>query len=1093
GLDDPNYAITYTPGTLTVTPAPLTISAENASKVYGQPNPDFTATYSGLVNRDSPADLGTLLVDTAADAASSVGSYSVTPYGLDETNYDVTYLPATLVVAPAPLTVTADNASRLYGQANPAFTATFTGLVSGDIPASLGTLTFRCAATPASLVGSYPITPLGIDDPNYAVTYLDATLSVSPALLTVTAKSATRAYGLPNSAFSGDFAGLVNDDTPSSLGTLSYFTVADGSSPAGTYAVMPSGLNDTNYAISYQAGTLTVTPAPLTVTVDSASKLYGQPLPTFSATDSGLVNGDTPASVGTLLFSTTASAESPTGDFAIAASGLSDPNYNVTYIAGTLRVVAAPLTVMVDDVTKLYGQPNPGFTATFTGLSNSDTPALLGTLSFETPAQASSAVGTYPVIASGLNDPDYAINYQPGNLSVDPALLTVTTDDSTKVYGAATPPFTASFAGLAAGDVPADLGTVSFFTPADDSSTPGEYPVTPFGLGDPNYAIVYRAGRLTVTPRVLNVTSLTVPATEGTPFAGLVATFSDESPAPVDRYSAEIHWGDGHVSPGTITYDPSRQIFNVVGTNTFGTAGSFATDVQIDFDAAEASTTGTAIVTGAPLVVSVRNLPVTTGVPFQGIVATFSDAGTPRDPSEYSATISWGDGQVSAGTIRRDDGTLTVSGGNTFGAEGVYAARVVVLANGGGEGTASGLAVVTDAALTIEGIPVSASTGEPFHGIVARFDVADDSDSDSDFSAAVDWGDGITTPAKVSQTGPRSFVVVGTHAYTAEGSLHAAVTVTGPDQVRSIADVPTTISSFVTLTPVVSDSDLGTVPPVLTLGPIGGSTPPSRVLSFSPTAPMPFAVALILGNGALGESPTTPASGVTATASTAFSPSNPALAGHSRDGNPGISDAPPVAAVQAAFSNVVESTSPRLAVVAAAISGNGTNVDVRTALPAPSQPPALAGLIAPPDRLWEALDNIEKQVAAGHPFDKLEEVIGVGAVAYVGYVLLHARGGYVLLSLLTSRPLWSEMDPLAVLSDWEKERKRPGGTPAGEEEETLQSLIEGNRDREDADADHGAHQPGSFQPYHQHLIRRPRPRATARPRGRRAEGTKGPV
>jgi len=76
----------------TVTRAPLTITADSKSKVYGQPNPDLTVTLSGLVSGDFGASFsGTLTVTTTATTSSGVGAYAITASGLTSTNYTITY------------------------------------------------------------------------------------------------------------------------------------------------------------------------------------------------------------------------------------------------------------------------------------------------------------------------------------------------------------------------------------------------------------------------------------------------------------------------------------------------------------------------------------------------------------------------------------------------------------------------------------------------------------------------------------------------------------------------------------------------------------------------------------------------------------------------------------------------------------------------------------------------------------------------------------------------------------------------------------------------------------------------------------------
>ncbi|HBV99328.1 MAG TPA: hypothetical protein DEF36_20105, partial [Desulfotomaculum sp.] len=258
---DPVYAASSGSAMLTVSPAPLTVTANNKTKVYGSANPAFTASYSGFVLGQDPSILGgTLTLTTPATASSGAGSYAVTPSGLTSVNYAITFVDGTLTVNPAPLTITADNKAKTYGDPNPAFTVSYSGFVLGQDPSILGgILTFTTPATAASGVGSYEVTPSGLTSVNYAITFVDGTLTVTPAALTVTAHEKSKTYGSANPVFTVSYSGLVNGDAASSLaGTLVFTTPATASSGAGTYPVTPSGLTSVNYAITFVDGTLTV-------------------------------------------------------------------------------------------------------------------------------------------------------------------------------------------------------------------------------------------------------------------------------------------------------------------------------------------------------------------------------------------------------------------------------------------------------------------------------------------------------------------------------------------------------------------------------------------------------------------------------------------------------------------------------------------------------------------------------------------------------------------------------------------------------------------------------------------------------------------
>jgi hypothetical protein len=116
GASDPDYTISYLPGTLTITPAPLTITASNASKTYGAALPALPASYSGFVNGESAANLAVLaMLATTASASSAVqpAGYAIIASGAGDPDYTISYQPGTLLITPAPLTITANNASMV--------------------------------------------------------------------------------------------------------------------------------------------------------------------------------------------------------------------------------------------------------------------------------------------------------------------------------------------------------------------------------------------------------------------------------------------------------------------------------------------------------------------------------------------------------------------------------------------------------------------------------------------------------------------------------------------------------------------------------------------------------------------------------------------------------------------------------------------------------------------------------------------------------------------------------------------------------------------------------------------------------------------
>lgn len=316
------------------------------------------------ISWDPPASIayGTALGSTELDATSSVpGSFLYTPAAGtvlavgthplsatftpdDAANYESVTTANSVAVTPAALTVTAADATKVYGAAVPSLTAAIDGFVNGETIASLaGTLAVGTTATSASPVGGYPITPSGLSSPNYTVTFVPATLTVTPAALTIAAAPASKVYGAPLPAFAGLFGGFVNGDDESDLtGTLTFSTAVTAASGVGSYPVTPAGLASPNYTISFVDGSLAVTPAPLVISADDQSMVLNGSIPALTASYNGLVNGDTPASLDLPASLSTAATGNTPGSFPITVANAVDANYAISFTPGTLAVAFAP-------------------------------------------------------------------------------------------------------------------------------------------------------------------------------------------------------------------------------------------------------------------------------------------------------------------------------------------------------------------------------------------------------------------------------------------------------------------------------------------------------------------------------------------------------------------------------------------------------------------------------------------------------------------------------------------------------------------------------------------------------------------------------
>jgi hypothetical protein len=192
------------------------------------------------------------------------------------------------------------------------------------------------------------------------------------------------------------------------------------------------------------------------------------------------------------------------------------------------------------------------------------------------------------------------------------------------------------------------------------------------------------------------------------------------------------------------------------------------------------------ITVNAPGPVSVTGSPVTAteGNAFSSVVASFSDTDT-SPAGAYSASIAWGDGTTSAGTITPNgNGGFNVSGTQTYAEEGTYAVNVTITDSGGTTAQVNSTANVADASLLATGTTFSTTINSSASNALATFTDADPAATAADYTATITWGDGTTASAgSIAANGIGGFIVSAAHPYGQAGSTvqigDAALTATG--------------------------------------------------------------------------------------------------------------------------------------------------------------------------------------------------------------------------------------------------------------------------------------------------------------------------
>ncbi|MEK7613034.1 MAG: MBG domain-containing protein [Patescibacteria group bacterium] len=166
----------------------LTVVADEQSTVYGSALPPLTATLSGFIGGETLATSGVAgspSCTTTASAGSPAGDYpiSCTAGTLASGRYAfTTYVAGVLHITPAPLTVTANDATAILGGALPAFGSTLSGFVNGETLATSDvTGEAACTAGSTAAVGSYPITCTQgtLASNNYSFAFTPGTLRVN--------------------------------------------------------------------------------------------------------------------------------------------------------------------------------------------------------------------------------------------------------------------------------------------------------------------------------------------------------------------------------------------------------------------------------------------------------------------------------------------------------------------------------------------------------------------------------------------------------------------------------------------------------------------------------------------------------------------------------------------------------------------------------------------------------------------------------------------------------------------------------------------------------------------------------------------------
>jgi subtilisin family serine protease len=528
--DTTHYATITRAVPLIVAKAPLIVTAHATDGIYGQPLTPFTATYSGFVNGDTAQRTldGALTFATSATDRSPVGQYPVTPGGLAAANYALTFAAATLRIAPAPLTVTANDRARPTGVADPTFAVTYSGFIPGEDRQALGgTLACTTPAATTSPVGTYPITCGGLTTTNYILTYRPGTLTIVNAQVALNVLPMSATVGQQSATL---VARIAAQSAAAPSGTVT-FTVTQGATVIGTPTDAPIGSGEAS--ASFPITTLAAGDYTVTARIEASG---GNPAVSGSgmltiARQSQALTFAAPAThhYGDAVFALNATASSG------LAVAFSVPADGPCSLAGTtVRLDRAGICTVTatqpGDAATLPAAPVARSFTIVRGASSLrwDTPASIvygtplgatqlaatadsaGVITYDPPPGAILGAGAHTLTAyfTPTASDTFASASAMVTITVTPAPLMLTALDATITYGVPLPAFAVEVRGLVNGDTATSLGVGA--NPAASASAP--LPVAPYALAPAattggNYTITTNAGSLIVLPRPLTLTA----------------------------------------------------------------------------------------------------------------------------------------------------------------------------------------------------------------------------------------------------------------------------------------------------------------------------------------------------------------------------------------------------------------------------------------------------------------------------------------------------------------------------------------------------------------------------------------------------------
>jgi len=401
---------------LTITPKPVTVTANSYNKTYGASDPEFTVTVVGTLGTDK------VTYNLSREAGEGVGTYPITASGdAIQGNYNVTYHPGTLTITAATRPEDRQPGVTSYEGVYDAndHTITVDNVLDGDVVE----YSYDGGETWTTNLNQYKdvtetTIKVRVTNANYdpSLVELEGTVKITPKPVTVTANSYNKAYGATDPTFTAKVEGTLGTDA------VNYILNRETGENVGTYKILAIGdATQGNYSVTYYPGTLTITaatrPEDKQLSVTSYEGVYDANEHTITVDN--VLDGDVVeySYDGGETWTTNLNQYKDVTETTIKVR-VTNANYDPSPVEleGTVKITPATLTVSTPIATKVYEGTPLTAAGTISGFVNGET-ATFTTTGSQT--EVGSTANTYSLTWDGTaKESNYTVAETIGTLTV---------------------------------------------------------------------------------------------------------------------------------------------------------------------------------------------------------------------------------------------------------------------------------------------------------------------------------------------------------------------------------------------------------------------------------------------------------------------------------------------------------------------------------------------------------------------------------------------------------------------------------------------------------------------------------------------------